>query len=206
VSIGFIPDVGGTYLLSRAPGELGTHLALTAGRAGAADAILLGLADFFAPQAQAEKLPEILRDCANGPQVEAALAEIVAVPGPAPLAAARAWIDQAYAVEAAEEIVHRLAARPEPAAQAALERIGRNSPTSVKLTLRALRRARRFARLAPCLDMELTLASLCLRRHDFAEGIRAAVIDKDRNPQWSPASLEEVSDEWIDGVFAQSAF
>jgi enoyl-CoA hydratase len=201
VGIGFVPDVGGTFLLARAPGELGTHLALTAGRAGAADCLLLGLADHFAPLAALDKLPGLLRDCASHEQVRAALENIAASAGPAPLEKEKSWIDAAYAAESVEEIAAALAGRPEPAAQAALAQLAKHSPTSEKVALRALRKARAFGALAPCLDMELGAATACLGSHDFPEGIRAAVIDKDRAPKWDPARLEDVSEQAVARYF-----
>jgi enoyl-CoA hydratase len=201
VGIGFLPDVGGTYLLSRAPGELGTHFALTGGRFGAADALSMNFADVFAPQASLETLPALLRDCATAQEVDAALAKIAAPAGPAPLEAERGWIDAAYAADSVEQIVKNLAARPEPAAAKALEAITRNSPTSLKITLRALRLARSFGRLKPCLDLEFVLAAHCMSSPDFFEGVRAAVIDKDRNPRWSPATLEETDESIVARFF-----
>jgi len=200
VSIGFIPDVGGAYLLSRAPGELGTHLALTAGRAGPEDCLLLGLADHFVPQDRLSTLTD-LRECGSHEQVRAVLSALAAPAGPAPLAAAQAWIDAAYAFDTVEEIVAALAARPESAAQAALAQLRRHSPTSLKVALRALRKAR-DGDLASCLAMDLVAASACFDGHDFPEGIRAAVIDKDRAPKWAPALLEEVGEAEVARYFA----
>jgi enoyl-CoA hydratase len=133
--------------------------------------------------------------------VDEILKGVSAPPGEPPLAAARGWIDEVYSASAIEEICARLAARPEPEAAKALAVIGRNSPTSLKVTLRALRKGRVFAALAPCLDMELVLVGHCLRGHDLPEGIRAAVIDKDRDPRWSPATLAEVDEALVDSYF-----
>lgn len=202
-SIGFIPDVGGSYLLSRQKGELGTHIALTAGRVGAADAILLGLADLHVGEAKLPALFKALAECRSCADVAAALAAQKSEPAPGKLARAQGWIDAAYAADGVEEICERLRARPEPEAQAALSAILRNSPTSLKLALRALRRGRRLGRLDACLDMELNIASHCLFGHDFSEGVRAAVIDKDRNPQWSPARIEDVTDAMVEAYFHQ---
>ncbi|PPQ36523.1 enoyl-CoA hydratase [Rhodoblastus acidophilus] len=202
VGIGFIPDVGGTYLLSRAPGELGTHLALTAGRAGPADCLLLGLADLFIPQDRLSRLPDDLRDCGSHDQARAVLAALSAPAGPAPLADARGWIDAAYAADSVEAIAARLDGLPDLSAQAALELLRRHSPISLKVTLRALRKARALGALAPCLAMELKAATACLGGHDFPEGIRAAVIDKDRAPKWAPARLEDVGEDQVARYFA----
>ncbi len=115
VGIGFAPDVGGTWLLAHAPGELGTHLALTAGRAGARDAVLLGLADRIVPRAALEQLAADLRGGDVDGAVSAGAAHPAAADAPAGvLADARGWIDAAYAGDCAERIVAELGARPEP--------------------------------------------------------------------------------------------
>jgi enoyl-CoA hydratase len=192
-SIGFIPDVGASCLLPRAPGELGTHLALTAGRVGAADSILLGLADTHVPGEKLPALFETLAGCGAAGDVNGALGLLKTAPAPGKLARAKSWIDAAYAADSVEEICANLRARPEPEAQAAGADILRNSPTSLKVALQMLRRGRALAKLDACLGMELNIAGHCLFGRDFPEGIRAAVIDKDRKPQWSPSRLEEVS-------------
>lgn len=200
VGIGFVPDVGGTYLLSRAPGELGTHVALTGGRVGAADVILLGLADLFVPSYRLPALAGALHDCAVD-LVAPLLASFAEEPPPGELAAARRWIDAVYAGDGVEAIRDNLAGRSEPTAKAALETLDRNSPTALKLALRALRRARELGDLGACLKMELRVAAACLAGHDMAEGIRAAVIDKDRNPRWWPRRIEDVTTEMVEAHF-----
>ncbi len=200
-SIGFIPDVGASFFLPRAPGELGTHLALTAGRIGAADSILLGLADTHVAGENLAALFKALAESRSAEEVSAALAAQKSEPASGKLAQARAWVDAAYGADSVEEICARLRARPEPEAQAALVAILRNSPTSLKLALRALRRGRALPKLDACLDMELNVASHCLFGHDFPEGIRAAVIDKDRKPRWSPDRLDDVSEAIVESCF-----
>ncbi len=201
VGIGLIPDVGGTYLLSHAPGELGTHLALTGGRIEATDAIALGFADYHIRAIEANRVAGHLAKARNRSDVEKILVDFVTPAGDAPLLRERSWIDQAYAVDEVETICNRLRERSEPAAAEALKAIERNSPTSLKVTLRALRKARAFGKLAPCFDMELSLVSHCFQSHDLKEGIRAAIIDKDRNPSWSPIRLEKVSRRAVDDFF-----
>ncbi|MGK4579166.1 enoyl-CoA hydratase/isomerase family protein [Kitasatospora sp. HPMI-4] len=196
--IGFVPDVGGTYLLGLAPGELGTHLALTAGSVGAGDALLCGLADHFVP---ADRIQALLDDLAEL-GVHHALARHVADPPPAPLDGRRAWIDACYDAPTAEEIVERLLAVGDPAAKEAADRITANSPTAVKVTLAALRRARRLGPLEAVLDQEYRTSCAALSTADLAEGIRAQVIDKDRNPRWAPAGLADVADREVERHFA----
>ncbi|GHA39283.1 putative enoyl-CoA hydratase [Streptomyces spiroverticillatus] len=196
--IGFVPDVGGTYLLSRAPGELGTHLALTGGSVGAADALLCGLADHFVPS---QRLEALRADLATVPAAEA-VRRHAAAPEAGVLARARTWIDHCYAAETVEEIVRRLADSGEPEAKEAAETILAKSPTSVKVTLEAVRRARGLGSLEAVLAQEYRVSCVALRRPDMVEGVRAQIVDKDRNPQWSPATLEEVSAETVAGFFA----
>jgi enoyl-CoA hydratase len=202
VGIGFAPDVGGPYLLARAPGELGTHLALTGERIGCEDALLCGLADRIVAVAGVAELVGRLRE----DDVDSAIA---ATPAPAEtpasvLAAARVWIDAAYSADTVEEILERLRARPEADAARAAELIATRSPTSLKVALRALREARRLPTLEACLEQELRASCAFLDAPDFMEGIRAAVIDKDRNPRWSPDRLEDVSSAAIDRYVART--
>ncbi|WP_411145661.1 enoyl-CoA hydratase/isomerase family protein [Streptomyces sp. x-80] len=181
--IGFVPDVGGTFLLARAPGELGTHLALTGAAVGAADALLLGLADHFVPAA---RLPD-LADGLAGAGVPETVARYAAATAPGgELAAHREWIDSCYAADTVEEITERLVASGEQAAKEAAVTLYTRSPTSLKVTLAALRRARALGSLEHALDQEYRIACAMLSSPDLVEGIRAQIIDKDRNPRWTP--------------------
>ncbi|MFI9274079.1 enoyl-CoA hydratase/isomerase family protein [Kitasatospora sp. NPDC052896] len=196
--IGFVPDVGGTYLLALAPGELGTHLALTAGSVGAGDALLCGLADHFVP---AERLPALLADLTEL-GVHDALARHVAAAPAAPLAELCGWIDECYAADTVEDILGRLLACGDPAAKEAAEKITTNSPTAVKVALAALRRARALGPLEAVLDQEYRVSCAALATPDLPEGIRAQVIDKDRNPRWQPATLADVTAREVERHFA----
>jgi enoyl-CoA hydratase len=205
--IGFVPDVGGTYLLSRAPGELGTHLALTGAPIGAADAVLCGLADHFVPSAD---LPAFTAALATD-DVAAALAAYTApLPGAdahaktgagSELARHRSWIDECYAADTVEEIVERLTSHGDEAAKLTAELILTKSPTSLKVTLAAVRRARALPDLAHVLEQEFLVSCTALAAPDFAEGVRAQVVDKDRNPRWSPATLAEVTGAEVERHF-----
>ncbi|HEY5854015.1 MAG TPA: enoyl-CoA hydratase/isomerase family protein [Aldersonia sp.] len=198
VGIGFVPDVGGTYLLARTPGEIGTHIALTTNTFDAGDAIAIGFADHYVPS---EKVPALL-DALRTESVADAVARI-AEPAPAPsLLAQQEWIDACYGADTVEEIVARLQARPEPEANKAAEQVLRRSPTSLKVALRSLRRAAAASSLEEVLDDEYRVSLRCLESADLVEGIRAQVVDKDRNPKWSPATLTEVSDARVDEFFA----
>ncbi|RSS73357.1 enoyl-CoA hydratase/isomerase family protein [Streptomyces sp. WAC06614] len=196
--IGFVPDVGGTHLLGWAPGELGTHLALTGAAVGAADAILCGLADHFVPSA---RLPELAADLTRA-DVHEVLPRYTAPAPPGDLAAARAWIDPCYAAGTVEEIVDRLRGHGAPAAKEAAETVLAKSPTSLKVTLAALRRARALETLEQVLVQEYRVSCHGLSSPDLVEGIRAQVIDKDRRPRWSPADLGAVTDAEVERHFA----
>lgn len=198
VSIGFFPDVGGTYLLARAPGQLGTHLGLTGGTASGADAIALGLADHFVPS---DRLAELAAALETRHAAEA-IAELEIAPPASDLMAQRTWIDELYAGDDAEAIVERLAASPEPAAREAAATIRSKSPTSVALTLAALRRAATLPSLEAALDQDFRVATRISRGAEVIEGIRAQVIDKDRAPRWTPATLAQVAADAVEQYFA----
>ncbi|MFI6091119.1 enoyl-CoA hydratase/isomerase family protein [Streptomyces sp. NPDC051218] len=199
--IGFVPDVGGTYLLALAPGELGTHLALTGARIGAGDALLCGLADHFVPS---EDLPRLLDGLGMEPVWDVLERYVRRLP-PGELAGHRSWIDHCYGADTVEEIVARLRGHGSRAAAEAADTIATKSPTALKVTLAALRRARRLGPLERVLEQEFRISCAALASHDLAEGIRAQVIDKDRSPRWAPASLGEVGAADVARYFAAPA-
>lgn len=196
--IGFVPDVGGIHLLAHAPGETGTHLALTAGQMDGADAIALGFADHFVPSSSLDAFTASV--VANG--VDRAVLTYAETPHQSKVFAARTWIDEVYAAATVEQIAERLERRREPEAQAAATALAGKSPIALKATLRSLREARATDSLEAVLDQDFRAVSHALRTHDLAEGIRAQVIDKDRNPHWSPATLAEVDEAMVDAYFA----
>lgn len=199
VAIGFVPDVGGTWLLSRAPGELGTYAGLTGNHLTAADAILLGLADRLIDSASMDAM--VARLAAGEPADDVALAGVVPPADAAPLAADRHWIDTCFAADDVITIVERLRAHPSERAHAAADVIATRSPLALVVTLRALRRARTLATLEDCLALEHSTVMQFLVTPDLHEGVRAALIDKDRNPQWRPATLAEVDPAVVDAFF-----
>ncbi|MER7185856.1 3-hydroxyisobutyryl-CoA hydrolase, partial [Streptomyces hyaluromycini] len=196
--IGFVPDVGGTYLLGRAPGELGTHLALTGAQIGAADAMLCGLADHYMPSGS---LRAFVADLATLAVPEALARQVRQAPD-GELAGHRAWIDACYPADTVEEIVQRLLAHGDPAAKETADTLLAKSPTALKVTLEALRRARRLGSLERVLDQEYRVSCATLATPDLVEGIRAQVVDKDRAPHWSPGTLAEVAAADVDRFFA----
>ena len=197
-TIGFVPDVGGTYLYSRTPGELGTHLALTAATMTGADAIALGLADSFVESTQLESLADALKRM----PAAAAIAEHASTVPPAPLLAERAWIDECYAGNDVATIIDRLQTSSVTAADDAAAAILAKSPTALRVTLESLRRARDLRTLEEVLEQEYRVSLRMVAGHDVIEGIRAQVIDKDRNPAWQPSTLSDVSDADMQAYFA----
>ncbi|SDO97953.1 enoyl-CoA hydratase [Streptomyces sp. cf386] len=195
--IGFVPDVGGTHLLALAPGELGTHLALTGAQIGAGDSVLCGLADHYLPSTS---LRHFVDDLADLP-VRQALDRHVRPAPEGELAGRREWIDSCFASDTVEEIIGRLLAQGDPAAKETAETLLAKSPTSLKVTLAALRRARRLGSLERVLEQEYRVSCAALTAPDLVEGIRAQVIDKDRNPRWSPATLAEVTGADVERFF-----
>ncbi|MEU6706144.1 enoyl-CoA hydratase/isomerase family protein [Streptomyces wuyuanensis] len=195
--IGFVPDVGGTYLLALAPGELGTCLALTGAAVGAADALLCGLADHYMPSAALRSFADDLADL----PVREALARHVTQEPAGELAGRRDWIDACFSAGTVEGIVQRLLAHGDAAAKEAAETLLAKSPTALKVTLAALRRARRLGPLERVLDQEYRVSCATLTAPDLVEGIRAQVIDKDRSPRWSPGTLVEVTDVDVERYF-----
>jgi len=199
--IGFFPDVGGTWLLARSPGEIGTYLGLTGDQIGGADAIQAGLADVFVPTSAIPSLINALTALpasADGDAVWKILNAVAQPADPAPLRENAALIDRAFAANDVETILAELTRLETAFAAKTQATLRAKSPTSLKVTLRLLRLARASARLEDCLNREFATARHIFTGHDFREGVRAAVIDKDRNPRWSPASLNQISDSDVD--------
>lgn len=190
VIIGFFPDVGGLWFLADAPGELGTHAALTGSTFGGADAVLLGLADEVVDSAS---LGEVLAALQEEPGLSAAaLADRVGrVEQDSWLAANRGWIDECYAGDDPAQILDRLSEHPQAAAREAAGVLASRSPHSVAVTLEAIRRARSMS-VEQVLEQDLRLGPPFARHPDFAEGVRAQLVDKDRQPRWQAGSVHDI--------------
>lgn len=178
-AIGLSPDVGALYLLARSPGALGVHCALTGARLDGAQAVHAGLADHLLDSAD---LPELARELRSG--------VVPSLPAMPPTGHP-SWIDTCYSADDVETILDRLDAADENGATAAAVTLRRMSPTALKVSLEAVRRAAGMT-VDEVLDQDLRVGSHFLSVADFAEGIRAQIIDKDRTPRWSPAALSEV--------------
>ena len=207
--IGLFPDVGATRFLNLCPGHIGRYLGLTGARLGGTDALYCGLATHFVPREWVPALKEALAGMAweagsERAQVEVLLGEFGADPGPpSPLVARRGLIDRCFAGETVEAILDALTAETEDREWAAETRaiLLTKSPTSLRITLRQLVLGREFD-LEDALRLEYRMTQHVMAAHDFYEGIRAVLIDKDQKPRWQPASLAEVDDAMSESYFA----
>src|SRR4029077_3854949 len=168
--IGFFPDVGACFLLARAPGYIGTYLALTGDRIGAADAIHCGLADVPVPVDDLGDLPNVLSGCRNRAEVRAGLERLSAPPAPARLQNEREWIDACYDADELETIVKQLSACHAEVARAALDVMRKASPTSLKVALRNIHSAATFKKVEESFQQDYRIALACIAGHDFPEG------------------------------------
>jgi enoyl-CoA hydratase len=196
-AIGFITDIGATHFLSRCPGETGMYLAQTGARIGLADALALGL---FSHAVQAEDHDALLAGLAEGKNPDAVIAAFAFQPAaPPPLSKERARIDMFFAAHSVEAILERLDRDGGAFAAATAALLRARSPSALKFIFHAMREAK-GKNLQECLKMEYRVAARAVMAHDFREGVRATLIDKDGRPAWQPASLAAVSD--IAGYFA----
>jgi enoyl-CoA hydratase len=199
--IGLIPDVGGTWLLSHAPAEVGTYLGLTGARMSGADAIYAGFADTFVEAARLPALAEALT-AARRDDVAQIIAGLAGPPPASELQNNASVINSAFAGDVVERIFEALARSDAPLLVKARSELAAKSPKSLKATLAALRRARGLSTLEAALDVEYRLVSRLYEDGEFIEGVRALLVDKDRQPRWRPASLEEVSDAEVARLLA----
>lgn len=211
-AIGLFPDVGATRFLNRCPGQIGRYLGLSGARLRAADALYCGFATHFVAQDRVEPLLAALaaiewRTGDESGQVEAALGGFSINPGLPPLAALRPAIDRCFAGDTIEAILDALAAEAASgsadAGWAAETRGGllAKSPTSLKVTLRQLAVGRDYD-VEQALRLEYRLTQHFMAAHDFFEGVRAMLIDKDQTPRWRPASLAAVDEAIIAAYFS----
>lgn len=189
VRIGFSPDCAGSLLLSGAPGELGTHLALTAGSMTGADAVLCGFADSYVPSGSLADLLAALESA--GSSAADVVAAFAVEPPAAPLAAEQEWIDECYTGGDVAAILQNLERHPAPAAAEAARAIRAMAPFSLGVALAALRAAAQEPDLGTVLQRDLVMAERMIGRPDFREGVRARLLDRNE-PQWNPARLDRV--------------
>ena len=203
VGIGFFPDVGATWFLPRMPGELGTWCALTGDRLKTADAVAAGIATHHVRSA---RFPELLDALCGNVSVDATLAAFAEPAGEGAVTARGAAIDRLFAGDRVEDILEQLDAEaksgPESEwAKATAAAIRTKSPTSLKLALAQVRRGRDWS-FEDCMRAEMRIVSRIVHGHDFYEGVRAVIVDKDNAPRWNPATLDAVSDAEVERHFA----
>ena len=196
--IGLFPDVGGSYFLPRLSGELGLYLGLTGARLKTADALFAGIATHVVPKAKREALLSRLSEGEAPDEVLEALGEKTEA---APLAELSRRVDAVFSAQSVEEILRRLDDTGDAWALDTAKTIRTKSPTSTKLAFRQIRNGRSLD-FDDCMRMEFRMVHRVIAGHDFYEGVRATIIDKDGQPKWRPATLAEVSDHDIDAYFA----
>ncbi|MDO8297046.1 MAG: enoyl-CoA hydratase/isomerase family protein [Caulobacter sp.] len=198
--IGLFPDVGGGWFLPRLPGKAGLWLALTGARIKAADCCALGIATHYMPSEKVEAFKAAL--LAHPGSIAAAMAAFVEDPGHARIAAHRADIDRLFGEGDVEAIIANLAVEPGDWAAEQLATLTTKSPQTLKVAFRQLRTGALLDDFAANMAMEYRIGARVVRRHDFLEGVRAVIIDKDNAPRWDPPTVEAVTDAMLDDIFA----
>jgi enoyl-CoA hydratase len=207
VGIGFFPDVGGTFFLPRLPGRLGIYCALTGERLDAADGVAAGVATHRVPSAH---FPDLIETLSRGEPVDAVLAAYAQDAGRGSVTERRTVIESLFAGDRVEDILAALdaeaaAGRPDAAfASATAALIRTKSPTSLKIALAQMQRGAALD-FAECMRTEFRVVSRVVRGHDFYEGVRAVIIDKDQAPRWQPPTLAAVSTAEVERHFAPLA-
>ncbi|NWQ77525.1 HIBCH protein, partial [Columbina picui] len=206
-AIGLFPDVGGGYFLPRLSGKMGYFLALTGFRLKGRDVLKAGIATHFV---DCEKLPALEKDliALKSPSTENIADLLSSYHVKSKVDQEKAFvldehmekINSIFSANSVEEIFKKLKQDGSPFAIKQLETLNKMSPTSLKITLRQIREGASMS-LQDVLRMEYRLSQACMKGHDFYEGVRAVLIDKDQAPRWRPAALEEVSDEFVDNYF-----
>lgn len=203
--IGFFPDVGGSYFLPRCPGYLGTYLGLTGARIKVADAIYAGIATHFISSKHLDECiaalaeAELPGDATH--TVNHILKKFTIKPDEPPLAQHRSLIDACFSYDTVEAILEQLRNHvTHEWCQMTADVIASKSPTSLKITLKELRLGKNLD-FDACMQMEYTMTQHFLRGHDFYEGVRAVLVDKDQTPHWQPDTLNKVTSEMVDRHF-----
>ena len=199
--IGLIPDVGGTWLLARSPGNSGIYLGLTGARMKAADAIFAGFADTFVAGEQRAALTSALVET-SAAQLAGVITRFAGEPPVSELRTCAPEIDQAFAATTVEGIIENLGRSGGAFASKATSDLTTRSPIALKVSLAAIRGARRLQSLDAALDVEYRLVNRLFQSGEFIEGIRALLVDKDKSPKWRPPTLAEVSQADVEGMLA----
>lgn len=198
--IGLFPDVGGGWFLSRLPGRTGQFLALTGARLDGAECMALGLASHYLP---AEALETAKVQMARAPDdIDAILAALSVAPPPARIITNRDTIDRLFASDRYEDILAALGADGSDWSAKELATLSAKSPQTCKVALRQLREGAHMPDFAAEMVQEYAIGARVVQMHDFIEGVRALIIEKDHAPRWNPATPEHVTDALIDSIFA----
>ncbi len=198
--IGLFPDVGGGWYLSRLPGRIGQYLAVTGHRLDGAECVALGLATHYLA---AERLEDAKARILADPQaIETVLTDLATPTPDAAILAHRAAIDRLFASDRLEDIIAALEADPGDWAMQQRATIAGKSPQSMKVSLKLLLDGATMPTFEDEMRQEYAVATRVVQRHDFIEGVRALIIDKDNHPRWDPATPDGVSDHLIDQIFA----
>ncbi|NEX92066.1 enoyl-CoA hydratase/isomerase family protein [Caulobacter sp. 17J65-9] len=198
--IGLFPDVGGGWFLPRMPGQTGVWLALTGARLKAAECLSLGIATHFVESAKLDAVKAAI--VAEPGCIADILADAGGDAGPSKLEPHRADIDRLFAHDAMEAIFAALEADGSEWAAKELAGLKTKSPQSMKVSLRQMRVGATLGSFAENMAMEYRLGGRVVRSHDFQEGVRAVIVDKDNAPKWSPAELAGVDEAMVDAFFA----
>jgi enoyl-CoA hydratase len=191
-SIGLVPDVGGSWLLARAPGEVGVYLGLIGERMRGAGTIYAGFADSFVPSARLGELAAALCE-AKGSEVAQVIARFAEPPPASELAGHRAAIDRTFGFDTVAAIRDALGREGGAWAEKTLKSFDERSPLCLSIALAAIRKARTLGSLEQALQMEFRICTHLFEHGEFVEGVRALIVDKDRKPRWNPTRIEEVT-------------
>lgn len=195
-AIGLFPDVGGGYFLPRCPGEIGMFLTMTGARLRAADCLYAEIATHYMGS---DQIPAFL-DGLTADTIQERLEALASDPGAPKLAAAREELDQCFSASTVEGIVAALSESKSEWCEKTLSWMAGKSPTSQKISYRQVREGATME-FEENMIMEYRMSQACMAGHDFYEGVRSVLVDKDHAPKWSPATLEEVTDEIVDAHF-----
>lgn len=198
--IGLFPDVGGGWFLPRMPGHIGTWLALTGARIKAADCELVGVATDYVESGRIVELKAAI--VADPDAIEGLLTEYEADAGRPPLAQHQDEIDRIFGQESLEAILAALNAAGTDWSAEQLKVMATKSPQTMKVALRQLRLGGKMESFAQNMTMEYRIGARVVQRHDFIEGVRAVIVDKDNAPRWNPPTPEGVTETLLDGIFA----
>lgn len=200
--IGLFPDVGGGWHLPRLAGQTGYWLALTGARIKAADCLALGLATHYVESAKLEALKADLLAASGPDRIASTLAAHETDPGPSPLEPHRTVLDDCFSAASVEAVMDLLERDGSDWAKAQHTALQTKSPQTLKVALRQLQTGAALTDFASNMVMEYRIGARVVQRHDFLEGVRAVIIDKDNQPKWSPATLEAVDEALLDAIFA----